>query len=283
MENKNFYTPAEIVDICCGAGKGKTQNAPWRLFLLGILAGAFIGLAAVGSNMAAHNLLANPSFYGLGRLIAGGVFSIGLMLVVIAGGELFTGNTLIVVAVLEKKAKVRQMLLNWVLVFAGNFVGGLLIAALVSATDTFSASAGVLGGLTIKIAVGKANLPFSDAFFLGILCNWLVCLGVWLAFAAKDITGKIFACFFPILLFVTGGYEHCVANMCYMPMGLFAKNNPAWVESALSLGVTPEALDSLTWGSFFIDNLIPVTLGNIVGGAVCVGMVYWFAYKYRKK
>ena len=146
-----------------------------------------------------------------------------------------------------------------------------------------NSGANVLGGMTIKIAAGKVGLSFQEAFYLGIMCNWLVCLAVWMAYGAKDMAGKLFAIFFPIWLFITSGFEHSVANMYYIPAGIMAKETKAWMDAALALGVTPEKLQHLTWGNFVTKNLIPVTLGNIVGGAIFVGAAYWFVYIKNKK
>lgn len=278
MENKNYLTPAEIADYTVKAGIAKTKNSALNLLLLGILAGAFIAFASEGSNMAAFNLFSNPETYGLGKVLAGAVFGTGLMLVLVAGGELFTGNTLILAGVLQGKIGVLPMLRNWFFVYIGNFIGSLLIAYMMSESGLFHSGADGLGGITVKIAAGKAALPFMSAFYLGIMCNWLVCLAVWMSYGAKDITGKLLAVFFPIWLFITSGFEHSIANMYYIPAGILAKANPAYAEAALNLGVTPEALANLSWGTMVTKNLIPVTLGNIIGGAVFVAMFYWFVY-----
>jgi len=282
MEQKNFLTPAEVAAFCCQTGIAKANTPKVKQFILGILAGVYIAFAAAGSNMAAHGLLADPATYGMGRLAAGLVFSAGLGFVLVAGSELFTGNTLIAVAVLEKKVSVGYMLTNWVIVYIGNLVGSVLIAYLVTSTSLLDSSGSLLGAMTIKIAVGKVGLGFLPAFYLGILCNWLVCIAVWMSFAAKDIISKLFCCFFPISLFVTSGYEHSVANMAYIPLGILAKANEKWTEAAINLGVTAEQMDGLTWSSMFTKNLLPVTLGNIVGGTFCVGVVYWYCYLRKK-
>ncbi|TXT17654.1 MAG: formate/nitrite transporter [Erysipelotrichaceae bacterium] len=226
----------------------------------------------------AFNLFAKPETYGLGKALAGAIFGTGLMLVVIAGGELFTGNTLIFAGVLAKRIKLKAMLRNWFFVYLGNFVGSVLIAYMMNESGLFNSGANDLGAITIKIASYKVGLSFSQAFYLGIMCNWLVCLAVWMATGAKDISGKIWAIFFPIWLFITSGFEHSIANMYYIPAGIFAKGNPQWAQAAMDLGVSAEKLAALNWNSFLIQNLLPVTLGNIVGGAVFVGGVYWFVY-----
>jgi len=264
--------PAEITDAVINAGISKAEGSARRLVMLGILAGAFIAFAAAGSNMAAFNALGDAQTYGYGRWIAGVVFATGLMLVVCCGAELFTGNTLMICSVLEKKITAARMLRNWIIVYAANMAGSVLIAYMVIHTGLLSSGDGALGTATVNIAAGKCSLAFMPAFYRGILCNWLVCLAVWMASGSETMTGKFLSCLFPISLFVTSGYEHSVANMYYIPAGLFAK-------AEYSSSIDPSMLDSLTWGHFFVNNLIPVTLGNIVGGAVFVGMIYWLVYK----
>lgn len=278
VENKNFLMPAEITQATIANGIKKAGLPVVKQLVLGILAGAFIAFAAEGSNMAAFNLFARPETYGLGKAMAGAIFGTGLMLVVIAGGELFTGNTMILAAVLERKVTLPSMLKNWTFVYLGNLVGSLFLAYMMVQSGLFNSGSNVLGAMTIKIAAYKTGLHFLPAFYLGIMCNWLVCLAVWMATGAKDIVGKIMAIFFPIWLFITSGFEHSVANMYYIPAGILAKANPAWVAEAAKYGVTPEKLAHLNWNTFFINNLIPVTLGNIVGGGILVAGVYWFAY-----
>ena len=276
----NFLTPAEITAFTEEAGIKKSLLSVARLFVLGILAGAFIAFASEGSNMAAFNLLAEPDTYGLGRCVAGVVFPTGLMLVVLAGGELFTGNTLMGIALVRGRITLAAMLRNWFWVYLGNFVGSVFLAHMMVNSGLFNNGAGMLGGVTIRIASGKASLPFLSAFYLGIMCNWLVCLAVWIAYGAQDMGGKILGIFCPIWLFITSGFEHSVANMYYVPAGLMAKANPAW---AAASKLSPEALDALTWPAFFVNNLVPVTLGNIMGGMGFVGMAYWFAYLRQEK
>lgn len=275
MEKKGLLTPAEIAEATIQAGKKKVSLSITKLIVLGIMAGVFIAFAAEGSNMAAFNLFANPDTYGLGKIVAGTIFGTGLMLVVLAGGELFTGNTLITAGVLEGKVKISAMLRNWVFVYIGNFIGSILIAYLMVQSGLFNSGGNLLGAITIKIASYKVGLSFMSAFYLGIMCNWLVCLAVWMATGATDMVGKILAIFFPILLFITSGFEHSVANMYYIPAGIMAKANPAW---AAATHLAPSVLAKLNWETFVVNNLIPVTLGNIVGGAVFVAGAYWFVY-----
>jgi formate/nitrite transporter len=239
------------------------------MLLLGVLAGMFIALAGVGATIAPVTV-ASAS---LGKLIGAAVFPVGLAMVLLAGSELFTGNCLIVIPVLEKQVKIREMIKNWCFVYIGNFVGSILIAALSVYGGTFSLFGNAAAASLIKTAVNKVGLSFSDALLRGILCNFLVCIAVWISFAAKDIVGKVAGLFLPIMLFVLSGYEHSIANMFYVPAGLFAMSNPVYLAAVDSVNTV-----ALSWGSLFTKNLIPVTLGNIIGGMVLVGMAYWFIY-----
>jgi formate transporter len=248
-----------------------------KQILLGVLAGAYIAFAAEGSNAAIHTI----SSLGTAKVLAGALFATGLMMVVIAGGELFTGNSLIIIACSENKASWLALLKNWLFVYVENFVGAMIIVSFIICSGQLDFSGGLLGGFTIKNAVYKVGLTFYSAFFMGIMCNWLVCLAVWMSYAAKDVAGKLLAIFFPIWLFVTSGFEHSIANMYYIPAGILAKSNPSWVKAAISLGVSPRDISRLNWHSFVFNNLVPVTLGNIVGGALFVGVIYWYCYLHK--
>lgn len=273
-----FYEPSEIANYTLKSAVMKVERRGYKTFLLAILAGAFIAFAAEGSNMAAFNLFMDSDTYGLGKALAGAIFGTGLMMVLIAGADLFTGNNLIVIGVLDKKVKILGMLKNWLIVYLGNFMGALLISLMIVESGLLDSGHAGLAAVTIKIASYKVGLSFSEALILGILCNWLVCLAVWMAYGAKDITGKILAIFFPIWLFITSGFEHSIANMYYIPAGILAKSNPEWATSAMALGVSAEKLSNLTWQTFLVNNLIPVTLGNIIGGTVFVAGLYWIIY-----
>ena len=272
-------TGIEIFETSITVAKTKAGQTFIKLAILGILAGAFIAFAAQASSMIAFNLLASPETYGLGRALAGAIFPTGLILVVIAGAELFTGNCMMVGALVTKDIKIGAMLRNWGLVYLFNIVGSLLIVCMMASSGLWGSGGDLLGAVTIKIAAGKAGLSFESAFVLGIMCNWLVCLAVWMAWAANDVAGKIAAIFFPIWLFVASGFEHSVANMYYIPAGIVAKNVDSLAAKALEIGVSPEAMAHLGWDSFFIDNLIPVTLGNIVGAAIFVSLAYYVTTK----
>jgi formate/nitrite transporter len=268
--------PDEILEVVIEAGRAKGENSFLRLAILGVLAGAFIAMAAAGSNVAAFNLLSEPGSYGLGKALAGVVFTTGLMLVVVGGGELFTGNTLMVASLASGQTTISKVLRNWGIVYFFNMVGAMMVAYFIVASGNLDASSGLLGGVTIKIAAGKTSLTFIEGLILGILCNWLVCLGVWIAYGADTMTGKLLGCFFPVWLFVASGYEHSVANMYYIPAGILAKS----YESYLNLsGVSMEGLSTLNWQGFLLGNLVPVTLGNIIGGSLMVAIAYFLAYR----
>ena len=277
--DKKYLTPSEISESFIEIGKTKANLAYYKVLTLSILAGAFIAFAAQGSNTAIHGI----TNIGLQKTLAGVLFATGLMLVVIAGAELFTGNTLIVISCLQGKTPWRKMFENWALVYGGNFVGSMIIVFLISLSGQLNYSNGLLGAFTLKVASGKVGLTFLQAFCLGILCNWLVCLAVWMSTAAKDIVSKIFAIFFPILLFITSGFEHSVANMYYIPAGILAKSNPVYVQQAIEqYGVSAANIENLNWINMVFNNLVPVTLGNIVGGAFFVGIFYSIGYLFNR-
>ena len=270
--------PGQIAsDFAETAMPAKVAYGKLKTFILAIAAGAFIAFGAQGSltAMAGTDALA----FGFAKLLGGIVFSTGLMLIVFTGSELFTGNVLIGISVLKKRTTVAQLIRNWILVYLGNFVGALIVATLIYLANAYHGTNEVLGVLGLKVAYGKVNLTSSQAFASGILCNWLVCMAVWLAAAAKDVAGKILAILFPITTFAMSGYEHCVANMYMISNGLFVKTSEAVVAAS---GFTPEQLSTLNLKAFLIDNLIPVTMGNIVGAFIFVVGIFWLAYIKRK-
>ena len=275
----NYFTPAEVAERQCEIGAQRTKQPVYKQFMLGFMAGIFIALASQGTSVAIHTITSA----GIARFIAGILFPAGLILVVLAGGELLTGNCLMIVACMKKKITPAAMLRSWAIVFAGNLVGAMLIVGLIVLSGQLNFSGGLLGGFTIKTAVYKTNLSFINAFCMGILCNILVCAALWIAVAAKDVAGKVLAVFFPIFLFITSGFEHSIANMYYIPAGIFAKANESWAAQAVGLGVSPAQLADLNFASFFVNNLLPVTLGNIVGGAVFIGLAYGFIFLRDEK
>jgi formate transporter len=268
--------PQEMAEKAEAAGVRKAALPFLSMFALAILAGAFISLGAMFATTTAAASSTLP--YGVARLLIGLVFCLGLILVVVAGAELFTGNNLIVMAWASRKVSTWSLLRNWLIVYAGNFVGSLGTAALVFFSKQYTAGSGLVGEAALMIAVGKVNLGFIQALALGILCNGLVCLAVWLTFSARSVVDKIVAIIFPISAFVAAGFEHSIANMYFIPYALFIKAfDPAFA-------VTHKIdLASLTWGSFFLKNLLPVTIGNIIGGAGLVALMYWFIYLRGRK
>ncbi len=268
-----FLSPGGIAHAMVAIGKAKANLSISRMLLLGILAGAFIGF---GSELATITTYDMPKYLGVGftKFMFGSVFSVGLMLVIIAGAELFTGNNLILIKVLNREGKLGKMFKSWFWVYVANFLGSLLLVYLMFGTGLWKTGNFAVGAKALAIANGKVNLVWWEAFTRGIGCNWLVCLAVWTAVASKDIIGKIFGIYFPIMAFVASGFEHCVANMYFIPMGLLLKGN-ATVVAAAGLA---DKLGNLTLKGLFINNLIPVTLGNIVGGSICVATVYWLVY-----
>jgi formate/nitrite transporter len=247
-------------------------DAP-ALLALAVLAGAFIALGAVFSTVALAG--AGPAPWGAVRVLAGTVFSLGLVLVVVGGAELFTGNNLLVMAWAGGRIGTAALLRNWALVYLGNFAGAAGIATLLVAARTHEAGGGAVGAAALAIAAQKVALDVGQAVALGILCNVLVCLGVWLTYSARTTADRVLAVVPPIAAFVAAGFEHSVANMYFVPYALLvAALDPAFV-AARGLGAHAEAL---SWGAFLARNLLPVTLGNLIGGAVLVGAVYWFVY-----
>ena len=262
-----FKSPKEIVETACSAGVAKT-TMPWtKLIVLGFLAGAYIAFGAqLAVTASAGTGFAEMGFPGLQRFVLGAVFPVGLMLVVIAGAELWTGNCAIpVVSCLDKKAKYTGLLKNWLFVYGGNFIGSLFVAYfLAHLTGLFGTGAANAWIGTITSA--KVSLDWGEAFLRGIGCNWLVCLALWMALSSDSVIGKIWAIWFPIMAFVALGYEHSIANMFFIPAGIFEGATFA------STGI------GITWADFITKNLIPVTLGNAVGAVVFVAMIYWYVY-----
>lgn len=275
---QEILSPDKILDKVSNAYVGKARASSKKLLVLSFLAGAFIAMAAQGSTFASFNLLANKETLGLGKLIQGLTFTPGLILVLIAGAELFTGNNLMIVSVVDKKLSLKELLRAWGIVYLGNFLGSVFVAFLLLKSGQWNNADALVGARTILIANGKVNLGFSKAFVLGILCNWLVCLAVWMSFGSDSQVGKMLSAFFPVTLFVLSGFEHSIANMYYVPAGILAKSIPEYLAAT---GLDPQALSALNWGGFLTQNLIPVTLGNIVGGGLFVAIAYWLAFRNK--
>jgi len=261
--------PAEMARRAEYIGQLKAEAKASNMFMLAILAGAFIALGAVFATTVASGTSESWP-YGITKLLIGFVFCLGLILVVVGGAELFTGNNLIAMAWASKKVTTGALLKNWVVVYVGNFVGAIFTAALIVASKQYTFGDGAVGLTALKIGAGKVEFGFWQAVALGILCNGLVCLAVWLTFSARSTMDKIAAIVFPITGFVAAGFEHSVANMFFVPVALLIKG----FDSAFAAG-TGLDLSGLTWGTFVVNNLIPVTIGNIIGGTLLVALVYW--------
>ena len=262
----NLFAPAEIAANYAEAGVKKSSLPISKMLLLGVLAGMLIAFPSCVTNMVSYGLDNNSTI----RAISGLMFAFGLGMVILIGAELFTGNTLIFISVLEKKVRVAAMLRDWLFVYIGNFIGSILVAVLCAKFGWLSAGSN---------ALGKMTMPFQNAFFMGFLCNVLVTIGVLLSLGAKDTMGRFMGAWAPVMFFVTCGFNHSIADMTYCTMGLFAKSVPAYAASAVEAGLN---LDALTWGTYFTGNMLPVTLGNILGG-LFVGFVMWFGFLRKAK
>ena len=274
MDN-HFNTPAEVIDLSIKACENKTRLPLGKMILLGIMAGAFIAFGGATSSTAAHAV----ENVGVARALAGCIFPVGLMLIVFLGGELFTGNCLIIMDVFDKRVTWGGLFRDLFIVFFSNLIGALCVDLLIVYSGNLNYSGGLLGAYTIKVAVGKIAISPLQGITSGILCNILVCLAVLMATSARDIAGKAWAIFFPICAFVVGGFEHCVANMFYIPAGILASLNPAYVAKAEeAYGITAEQIATLT-PLHSLANFIPVTLGNMLGGMIFVGLPLYLIYK----
>lgn len=267
----NLFSPAEVAKNYVNIGKGKVNTPVIKMFLLAVLAGAFIAIGGIASTTASVSV----EQASVAKFLGACVFPGGLTMVLLAGSELFTGNSLLVIPLLEKEITAAGMLKNWVVVYLGNFVGSFLVAAGVIYGHTPSLFGNKLAVSILSTAAGKCSMTFSDAMIRGILCNFLVCIAVWISFAAKDVAGKVIGLFFPIMMFVVCGFEHSVANMYYISAGLLAKGLPQFAQAATEAGID---FSSVTVAGMLGKNLLPVTIGNIIGGAICVGCTYWFIY-----
>jgi formate transporter len=271
------FPPAKMASRMEGVGVKKAELGTLTMFALAMLAGAFIGTGAIFCTVVTTGLGAAGMGYGIIKLLGGLVFCLGLVAVVVAGAELFTGNNLIIMAFASGKISIAALLRNWVIVYVGNFVGSILTAYVMLLTRQYMSAGGALGANALGIANAKCGLDFVQAIALGVMCNALVCLAVWLCISARSTTDKILAIIFPITAFVAAGFEHSVANMYFIPVGLFIKSSAVssfWE----AIGKTAADFGNLTWSAFFLKNLLPVTIGNIIGGAGFVGLVYWFIY-----
>ena len=284
--------PAEMATRAEYLGVRKAEMPVFSMLMLSVLAGAFISLGAIfATTVAAGGMSVTAADgtmafstglpYGLTRLLTGLVFCLGLILVVVGGAELFTGNNLIVMAWASGKVSGRALLRNWVIVYAGNFFGSIATAVLMFFSKQYTFGSDAVGITALKIAIAKCELGFMQAIALGVLCNALVCLAVWLTYSARTTIDKIVSIIFPVTAFVAAGFEHSVANMYFIPYALLVKSfDPVYMAK---VGEKVSNLEVLTWKAFFINNLIPVTIGNIIGGAVLVAAIYWIIFLRVKK
>ncbi len=261
------YSPKEIAERVENVGVIKANLPLLSQVALGALAGGFIGLGAMFFTLVVSDGSLN---FAIARVVGGVVFSLGLILVVVAGAELFTGNNLLVMATVAGRIPVSRFLKNMIVIYLANFVGAVGLAGLVAMSGQGQMGNSAVGNAAITIAAAKCALPFSEAFFKGVLCNLLVCLAVWLAMAGRTVADKILAIIFPIAAFVACGFEHSVANMYFIPLAIFLR------EQTVAVGAADPTI--LNWIGL-ARNLLPVTLGNLVGGAGMVGLVYWVIYR----
>jgi formate/nitrite transporter len=268
--------PQEMATRAEYLGERKADMPLLTMFTLALLAGAFIGLGAMFATTTAAGT-AGVVPYGVVRVLTGLVFCLGLVLVIVGGAELFTGNNLIVMAWASGKVSSTSLMRNWIIVYIGNFIGSIAIAILVFASQQYLFGNGSVGLTALGIADSKMHLGFTQAIALGVLCNILVCLAVWLTFSARSTIDKIAAIIFPITAFVAAGFEHSIANMYFIPIGLLIKNFDPSFAAASKID-----LSSLTWGAFLVNNLLSVTIGNIIGGSVFVAAIYWSVFLRRK-
>src|SRR4030043_2254548 len=272
--------PAEMAVKAAETGVKKTALDTLRMFLLAVLAGAFIAMGAIFATTVSAGGSVLP--YGVSRLLAGVAFTLGLILVVVSGSELFTGNNLIVIAFANRRITLGALLRNWGVVYLGNFVGAVLTAFLMFLTRQYTFGGGSVGLAALNIGEAKTSLVFTQALVLGIFCNALVCMAVWMCFSARSTIDKILAIVPPIAAFVAAGFEHSIANMHFIPVAMFINQMgpPAFFEA---INKTPAEFPHLTWSNLLLVNLLPVTIGNIIGGVMMVGLMYWFIYLSKAK
>lgn len=274
LDTKDCITPGNVAhELAESVMPAKANFRKSKTFVLAIAAGALI---AFGAQVSLTVMTGTEQIsWGLAKLVGAMTFATGLMMVVLTGAELFTGNVMMTFSVIEKRTSFLKLLRNWTIVYFGNLLGSIILATLIYFSGCSHNSHEALGVMGLTTAYTKASLPLVEAFTRGILCNWLVCLAIWMASSSRHVIGKIFAIFFPIMTFVASGYEHSIANMYFLTNGLFLKNTPAVVAAS---GLTADQLSNMTWQTCLFNNLIPVTLGNIVGAMVFVVLLFWTAY-----
>lgn len=275
MNTDTAYSPPQTAAIVENKAVVRAKLRVTQTFALSIMAGIFV---ALGAQFATFVTSDSTLHFGLTSLIAGVVFSLGLILVETAGAELFTGNNLNILGYLSNRITTWELLRIWVIVYIGNFMGSLLMVCLMYKTHQFEFFHNMVGAKALLIAHKKVNLSFPEALARGVLCNALVCLNAWLCYSGRTLADKVLSVIFPIGGFVASGFEHCVANMYFIPMGLVLQKNSDVVAAAEKMAGKSLDLSLLTWKGFFIHNLVPVTLGNMVGGVILIGIVFWFIY-----
>ncbi|WP_413451091.1 formate transporter FocA [Georgenia phoenicis] len=275
-EPSGIPSPAQLARAAEDAAYAKATGRPAASFLLGLTAGGYIALAFVFYTTSQVGAEALP--WGVAKVLGGVVFSTGLMLVVLTGAELFTSSTLTLTARASGRITWGQLLRNWGVVYVANFLGALTVVALVYVGGTWHAADGGWGRVVLDTALGKVSHSFVEAVVLGVLCNLMVCVAVWAAYSGRATTDKVVALSLPIALFVSAGFEHSVANMFLVPLALLVKHG-ARADFWASTGASPGDYVALTWDAFLVGNLLPVTLGNIVGGGVMVGLMYWTIFR----
>lgn len=274
------YAPLEIAKIVEKIGLAKANLDFWSMLVLAILGGVFVALGSELFIFVTHD---SKLSVGITNLLGGLTYSLGTILIVIAGAELFNSNNLIIMAYMDKKISLAKLLRNWGIVFLGNFLGAFSMVVWVYLAKQWTFNQFLVGGKTLLIAIDKVNHTFSQAFSQGVICNALVCLAMWLCYGGHSVTDKILSVILPTTAFVTLGYEHTVANMYFIPLGLILKNHPEVIIAAGKLTEGSIAFTQLTFRNYLFKNIFPVTLGNIFGGSVLVGLVYWFIYLRKKE
>ena len=274
----DILTPDAVTEKAESSGVKKARYSLKTTVMLGILAGAFIALAGEFYTMVVFDAQVG---FSIAKLLGGFVFSMGLILVVITGAELFTGNTLLIIAQMTKKISFQELMRNWILVYIGNFIGSIGIVLLIYFSDQWMLNDNAFAVTAVKIGVGKVSNDFFTAMIRGILANTLVVLAVWLSYSGRTLTDKVLAIIFPITAFVASGFEHSIANMYFIPMALILKATPA-VQQTLASAAPHLDVGLLTVSRSLLFNIIPVTIGNIIGGGVFVGLTYWFVYLYKR-
>ncbi|GAV25232.1 hypothetical protein ciss_11650 [Carboxydothermus islandicus] len=275
----DILSPEAVTKKAETIGVKKARNALRSTVMLGVLAGAFIAMAGEFYTLA---VVDTGLGFSLTKLIGGFVFSLGLILVVVTGAELFTGNTLLIIAYMTRKITLKELMRNWVLVYLGNFIGAVGIAVLVFYAKQYTLKEYHFALEALKIAQGKLANDFFTALVRGILANLLVVMAVWLSYAGRSLADKFLAVILPVSAFVASGFEHSIANMYFVPFAIFIKSLPEVIGALQKSGYRGD-ISTITWANFLVKNLIPVTIGNIIGGGFLVGLVYWFVYLYKRK